>query len=143
MVMKKHLAAWGVVRVVLSACSAGGPTGSEAGCLDSIELAGNFYIERNMQVSPERVRETLPGAVQPACNDTDGSNAKDRPITIHRLDGVDPAVAVLSDLGRLYVRHGTEASLLPGWLGIEEQPSRIDGRALQGLTARGSVSQTR
>lgn len=126
MVMKKHLAAWGVVCVALSACSAGGTTGRAAACLASIELAGNFSVEQNLQVPAEHVRETLPGAVQPACNNTDGSNAADRPVTVHRLDGDSPEVAVLSDLGRLYVRDGTEASLLPGWLGIEEQPSRID-----------------
>lgn len=85
--------------------------------LISIRLSGSVYIGQSVEVPPDRVRETLSRAVQPACNDTGGSDAKDLPVAVYRLDGVDPAVAVFGDQGVLSVRDGSDASLLPGWAG--------------------------
>jgi len=125
MVMGSRIAAPGLLCAVLAACSVGGASGGEASCAASIRFAGGYYSGHAARVPAERLRESLTGAVQPACNDTTGADEKDQQIEVRRLDGVDPALAVSTgDVASVYVRDGADISLLPAWLGIMGQPSR-------------------
>jgi hypothetical protein len=123
--MRCRVAATAVLSAVLSGCAVGEAGEGAASCVARIRFGGNYYSGHAAHVPTERLREPRTGAILPACNDHSGSHAKDESISVRRLDGVDPAVAVSTgDPAFVYVRDGADLSLLPSWLGVIGQPTR-------------------
>jgi hypothetical protein len=122
--MRSRVAATAVLCALLSGCAVGGAGEDTASCVARIRFGGSYYSGHAAGVPTERLREPLTGAVLPGCNDHSGSHAEDESISVRRLDGVDPAVAVSTgDPAFLYVRDGADLSRLPNWLGVIGQPT--------------------
>jgi hypothetical protein len=136
-----------LVAAVLAAVEAGVPARATA-CADVVRYGGKLYegtfVGRTLRRGP-RVR-----AVRPGCNDTPGANEPDVGVTLTKIVGVSPALAVLAlDNGRhVYLVAGVfpefpDHPLHVALYGNRARPNDCAGaRVLGTVRIRGTVTET-
>jgi hypothetical protein len=113
--------------VILAAACGGSEPVTSGACVAALEFNGDPYVLDSSAPALQPGSELA--AVSPACNDTNTEPpGEDRPVTAHRIEGIDPVFAIMGSRGDVYVNAATFTALPSHPLHSPGRAPRVSGR---------------